>query len=218
MKAYRPVAISTLFLFLFAVVGTGMVALTFENTADRIAENERRALLQRLNEVIPAERHDNDVFSDVLYVTNSELLGTSEPVPVYRARKDGWPVAAVLAPVAPDGYNGAIRLLVAINVDGTLAGVRVVQHHETPGLGDAIEAERSDWILTFKGKSLGNPPAEGWRVRRDGGTFDQFTGATITPRSIVKAVKNTLIYVQEHHDALYDRTSASDVQEKRDNS
>ncbi|MGD2075117.1 MAG: electron transport complex subunit RsxG [Gammaproteobacteria bacterium] len=205
MKAYRPVAISTLFLFLFAVVGTGMVALTFENTADRIAENERRALLQRLNEVIPAERHDNDVFSDVLYVTNSELLGTSEPVPVYRARKDGWPVAAVLAPVAPDGYNGAIRLLVAINVDGTLAGVRVVQHHETPGLGDAIEAERSDWILTFKGKSLGNPPAEGWRVRRDGGTFDQFTGATITPRAVVNAVRKALVYFQRHRQTLFER-------------
>jgi electron transport complex protein RnfG len=212
MKAYRPVLISTLFLFLFAVVGTGMVALTFENTSHRIAENERRALLQRLNEVIPAERHDNEIFKDVVYVTNSELLGTSAPVPVYRARKDGWPVAAVLAPVAPDGYNGAIRLLVAINVDGTLAGVRVVRHRETPGLGDAIEADRSDWILQFDGKSLGNPPVERWKVRRDGGAFDQLTGATITPRAVVNAVRKALLYFRMHHQTLFERQPRQDAE------
>ena len=211
MTAYRPVLISTLFLFLFAVVGTGMVALTFENTSDRIAENERRALLQRLNEVITAERHDNEIFHDVVYVKNSELLGTSAPVPIYRARKDGWPVAAVLAPVAPDGYNGAIRLLVAINVDGTLAGVRVIQHRETPGLGDAIEAERSDWIRQFEGKSLGKPPVEGWKVKRDGGAFDQLTGATITPRAVVNAVRKALLYFRTHREMLFERAPPQDA-------
>jgi electron transport complex protein RnfG len=205
MKAYRPILISSVFLFLFAIIGSGMVALTFESTEQRIAENERRALLQRLNEVIPADRHDNDIFNDIVYVRDSELLGTSEPVPVYRARKDGWPVAAVLAPVAPDGYSGPIRLLVAVNADGTLAGVRIVQHRETPGLGDAIEAERSDWIQDFKGKSLGNPPAERWKVKRDGGAFDQFTGATITPRAVVKAVRKALIYFQAHRQVLFEK-------------
>jgi len=197
MRAYRPILVSALFLLLFAVVGSGMVALTFDGTRERIADNERRALLQRLDEVISAERHDNDIFNDVIYVTDSEL------VPVYRARKDGTPVAVVLAPVAPDGYSGAIRLLVAINVDGSLAGVRVARHQETPGLGDAIEAERSDWILDFTGKSLGKPPLEAWKVRRDGGVFDQFTGATITPRAVVKAVRKALLYFEAKQKALF---------------
>ncbi len=107
MTVYRPIALSAAFLFLFAVIGAGLVAFTFDSTAEKIADNERRALLKSLNELVPEQRYDNDIFSDVVYVRNSELLGTSEPVPVYRARKDGWPVAAVLAPVAPDGYSWA---------------------------------------------------------------------------------------------------------------
>lgn len=204
--SYRPVLISTIFLFLFAVIGSGLVSFTFDSTAERIADNQRKALLKSLNELVPSDRYDNDIFADTLYVNSSELLGTDDPVPVYRARKNGWPVAAVLAAVAPDGYSGAIRLLVAVNLDGTLAGVRVVQHRETPGLGDAIEAERSDWILGFKGKSLTNPVKKGWKVKRDGGTFDQFTGATITPRAVVKAVHKALLYFQLHAHSLFEQS------------
>jgi len=196
--SYRPILISAVFLFLFAVTGSGLVSFTHESTAERIADNQRKALLKSLNEVVTPDRYDNNIFHDVVYAQNSELLGTDEPVPVYRARKGGWPVAAVLAPVAPDGYNGAIRLLIAINLDGTLAGVRVVEHRETPGLGDGIEAERSGWILGFNSKSLNNPSQKDWKVKRDGGIFDQFTGATITPRAVVKAVKEALIYYQLH--------------------
>ncbi len=203
MTAYRPIAISAGFLFVFAIIGSGMVAFTFDTTAEKIAENERRALLKSLNEVVPADRYDNDIFTDIVYVRDSELLGSREPVPVYRARRQGWPVAAVLAPLAPDGYNGTIRLLVAINLDGTLAGVRVVQHRETPGLGDGIEAERSDWILGFNGRSLRDPVPERWKVKRDGGAFDQFTGATITPRAVVKAVKDALLYFRLHGQTLF---------------
>ncbi len=202
--SYRPVLVSSLFLFLFAVVGSGVVAYTHDHTAERIHDNERRALLKSLNEIIPADRYDNDIFHDILYVRHKELLGTDKPVPVYRARKNGWPVAAVLAPVAPDGYNGNIRLLVAINLDGTLAGVRVVQHRETPGLGDGIETSNSDWILGFTGKSLENPGKDGWKVKRDGGEFDQFTGATITPRAVVKAVHNALLYYRIHGHELFE--------------
>lgn len=200
---YRPILISTLFLFLFAVAGSGLVAYTHDNTAARIADNQRRALLKSLNELVPGDQYDNDIYTDILYVQNSELLGTDESVPVYRARKGGWPVAAVLAPIAPDGYNGEIRLLVAIRLDGTLAGVRVVQHRETPGLGDHVEAERSDWILGFAGKSLQNPGKGSWKVKRDGGVFDQFTGATITPRAVVTAVKKALLYYKAQGDRLF---------------
>jgi electron transport complex protein RnfG len=205
VSSYRPVFISASFLLVFAVVGSGLVAFTFDSTEERIAENQRRALLKSLNELVPADRYDNNIFSDILLVHNPELLGTNEPVPVYRARKGGWPVAAVLALVAPDGYNGSIRLLVAVNLDGTLAGVRVVQHRETPGLGDGIEVNRSDWILGFDGKSLSNPGKKGWRVKRDGGRFDQFTGASITPRAVVKAVHKALLYFKQSKQHLFER-------------
>ena len=190
-------------LALFAVVGTGMVATTYEGTRERIAENERQALLDSLSTIVPAERMDNDIVTDLMSVTDPDMLGTPDPVPVYRARKEGKPVAAVLAPVAPDGYSGNIRLLVGINHDGTLAGVRVVAHKETPGLGDPIEAQKSDWILGFDGKSLSNPEESGWAVKKDGGIFDQFTGATITPRAVVGAVHRSLQYFNAHRDELF---------------
>lgn len=195
--------ISAIFLFLFAIVGTGFVAYTFDSTEERIADNQRRALLKSLHQLVPEDLYDNDIYADILYVRHSKLLGSDEPVPVYRARKNGWPVAAVLAPIAPDGYNGGIRLLVAIQLNGNLAGVRVVQHRETPGLGDGIEAERSDWILGFDGKSLLDPEENQWKVKRDGGTFDQFTGATITPRAVVKAVKEALLYYEAYGHTLF---------------
>lgn len=190
-------------LALFAVAGTSLVALTHEATDERIAANQRAATLATLHELVPEERYDNDPVTDAITVTAPQALGSREPLTVYRARRDGEPVAAVLTAVAPDGYGGPIRLLVAINHDGTLAGVRVVNHSETPGLGDAIEAERSDWIHDFAGRSLGNPPLEDWRVEKDGGTFDQFTGATITPRAVVAAVRRALQYYEEHRRELF---------------
>ena len=199
---WKNMLVSAMLLALFAVVGTGLVAFTYQSTAERIAHNEREALLSSLHTLVPATRLDNDPITDRIEVRDP-LLGTDEPVSVFRGRKDGKPVALMLAPVAPDGYGGDIKLLVAINHDGTLAGVRVVSHHETPGLGDRIEAERSDWILHFAGRSLANPKPERWKVKKDGGVFDQFTGATITPRAVVKAVYNTLRYVQAHQQALY---------------
>jgi electron transport complex protein RnfG len=112
-------------------------------------------------------------------------------------------VAAVFSVVARGGYAGDIELLVGVRADGRVAGVRVVEHHETPGLGDGIEADKSDWIRGFDGRSLGDPPREDWAVRRDGGDFDQFTGATITPRAVVEAVRDTLIYFEDHRDQVF---------------
>lgn len=188
---------------LFAVLGTALLALTYDHTHERIAANEREALLRTLHALVPPTRHDNDIFNDTIEVVAPELLGTTRPVTVYRARRNGQPVAAVLAAVAPDGYNGSIKLLVAVDYDGTLAGVRVVSHRETPGMGDLIEAERSDWITRFAGRSLDNPARTGWKVKRDGGVFDQFTGATITPRAVVKAVHNCLLYYASNRARLF---------------
>ncbi len=189
----------------FAVAGVAMVAFTWKNTAPRIAENQRHVLTGRLHEILPAEAHDNDLLDDAITVTDPELLGTPSPVTVYRAYKNGAPVAALFTAVAPDGYSGPIYLLVGVHADGRVAGVRVLSHRETPGLGDPIEIERSGWITGFDGRSLGDPPPAQWDVKRYGGMFDQFTGATITPRAVVRAVKNTLIYFERHRDEIFER-------------
>jgi len=200
---YRQIIITTIILLLFAIIGTALVVYTFDHTRERISANERATLLRKLHQLIPQELHDNVLLDDTLTIINTPLLGTLEPVTVYRARKAGQPVALVITPVAPDGYSGIIKLLVGINVDGTLNGVRVVTHRETPGLGDAIDEKRSDWIHIFDNKSLQDPPLERWAVKKDGGDFDQLTGATITPRAVVKAIRQTLLYYRDNKDALF---------------
>ena len=200
---WRSVLRAGIILGLFAVLGTELVAFSYRTTAERIEENRRAVLLRSLNQLLPSQAYDNNLLGDVTTVYAHTLLGTSKPVIVYRARRGEEPVAVAFMPVAPDGYGGAIRLLVGIYADGTLAGVRVIEHKETPGLGDVIEAKRSDWILSFNGRSLTDPIPEKWKVERDGGVFDQFTGATITPRAVVKAVYNSLRFFQEQKETLF---------------
>lgn len=199
----RQVLLSGVFLWLFAVIGTTLVALTEYSTRAAIADNERALLLRNLYALLPAAELDNDIADDTLALPASLLLGTDEVSLVYRARRAGAPVAAVFNSIAPNGYNGRIHLLVGVYVDGSLAGVRIVKHAETPGLGDAVELRKSPWVLGFDGKSLDEPTTPGWRVKRDGGEFDQFTGATITPRAVVRAVHNTLLYYRAHADMIF---------------
>lgn len=188
---------------LYALGGTLLLAVTWRFTADRIGEEERRTRQQTLYEIVPRETHTNEMLDDTIQVTAPDALGTERPVTVYRARRNGEPYAVAMEVVAPNGYSGPIRLLVGIRADGTLAGVRVVAHQETPGLGDKIEASKTDWIRQFQGLSLGNPPASDWAVREDGGDFDSFTGATVTPRAVVGAIKRALIYFAEHKQRLF---------------
>ncbi|MBT3205865.1 MAG: electron transport complex subunit RsxG [Gammaproteobacteria bacterium] len=195
--------ISGFLLWFFSVIGTTLVAFTQQNTLELIAANEKKVLLRNLYALIPSDQMDNDIALDTLQVTPSNLLGTDSESIVYRARKQDEPVAVVFNTIAPGGYSGNIYLLIAVYDDGTLAGVRAVKHNETPGLGDAIEIRKSEWILGFDGKSLIDPIVDFWKVKRDGGHFDQITGATITPRAIVKAVKNTLDYYELNRKRLY---------------
>jgi Na+-translocating ferredoxin:NAD+ oxidoreductase subunit G len=201
----RQILISGAFLCLFAVVGTTLVALTEYSTNAAIAENERQLLLRNLYALLPRDRLDNDIATDTVELPATALLGTDSSSVAYRARRGGEPVAVVFNSIAPDGYSGRIYLLVGVYVDGSVAGVRVVKHAETPGLGDAVELRKSDWITGFDGKSLTNPNSDGWKVKRDGGEFDQFTGATITPRAVVRAVHNTLLYYRRNADMLFDQ-------------
>ncbi len=195
----------------FAVAGVGLVAVTHALTLERTAANERAATLRKVAGVIPPEYMDNDPLQDLIEVSDPDLLG-GETTRVYRIRGDGKPLAVVLDPIVPYGYMGPIKLLVSVLTDGTLGGVRVLAHRETPGLGDKIELAKSDWVLGFNGKSLKNPPEAKWRVKRDGGVFDQFAGATITPRAIVGAVKNTLRFVEQRGTSLYDRPASATPQ------
>lgn len=199
----RQILLSGIFLWLFAVAGTSIVAFTEKYTRDTIKENERRVLLRNLHALLPPDRLDNNLATDTLSLPASALLGTEGPSTAYLARLRGQPVAVIFNSIAPRGYSGKIHLLVGVYRDGSIAGVRVIKHAETPGLGDAIEVRKSDWIKRFDFKSLLNPSLERWQVKRDGGDFDQFSGATITPRAVVAAVKNTLLYYRQNTDRLF---------------
>lgn len=188
---------------LFAAGGTALVVGVHQLTATRIAASQQQELRHILQTLAPTDSHDNDLLQDTLAVFDRSLLGHDHPETLWRARQQGRITCVLLPVTAPDGYNGRIRLLVAVRADGTLAGVRVLSHHETPGLGDAIDSDKSSWIQTFTGRSLFAMSASDWQVRKDGGLIDQFTGATITPRAVVKAVHQALLYVRQHYDTLF---------------
>lgn len=200
----HPVVRSGLLLGIIALLGTALLAGVNNLTYERIIEQEKRRVLQQLNEIVPVVSYNNDLLEDVIKIEAADFFRHPAPVTVYRARLDGQPVSVMMIVTAPDGYNGDIRLLVGINAAGTILGVRVISHRETPGLGDPIEAEKNDWILGFTQKSLNNPGSDGWAVKRDGGDFDQFTGATISPRAVVRAVHTTLLYFQANKQALFE--------------
>lgn len=210
----RSISKNSALLAAFAAATAGLIAFTFTSTAGRISDAERRAAQRALFEVVPKSRHNNDLLSDTLTIPaeDAATLRLNDPALVHVARQDGEPVAFLFTSTAPDGYSGDIRLLIGINVDGTVAGVRALRHAETPGLGDKIELAKSRWILGFDGKSLGNPSLSGWAVKKDGGEFDQFAGATITPRAVVKQVKTVLQYVQDHRDELLSRAGTQAVE------
>lgn len=190
----------------FALVTAGILAFTFLKTKDKIAEEERRAAQKALIEIVPLSRHDNDILTDVWTIPENKLndLGLKDIAQVHIARKFNQAVAVIIPSVAPDGYSGDIKLIIGVNIDGSIAGVRVISHKETPGLGDKVDLNKDDWILGFEEKSLQNPVTELWKVKKDGGEFDQFTGATITPRAVVKRVKQTLEFYAENRSSIID--------------
>lgn len=205
---------NSLLLAAFALVTAGVLAGTYQLTRDKIADAERLAAQQALFEIVPRQSHTNDLLQDTIPVPPEawEQLGLVTGAEIHLARKNGKVIAAIISTVAPDGYSGAIRLLVGVKRNGSVAGVRVLSHNETPGLGDKVELKKSDWILTFAEKSLGQPPAEDWQVKKDGGVFDQFTGATITPRAVVNQVRRVLEFVEEYRGSIFPDTSQADAQ------
>lgn len=193
-------------LALFALVTVGAVAVTYIGTQQRIIDNVLAAQAKALNDIVPITEHDNVLLNDTVALTqlrNVHRLGPiSDDAVAYQARLDGQTHTVILPVVAPNGYTTAIRLLVGINQHGDIVGVRVIEHKETPGLGDKIDLRKSDWVLDFNQKTRFNPNEKGWAVKKDGGEFDQFTGATITPRAVVAAVYQSLLFFEEHQATL----------------
>lgn len=190
-------------LVFFSVLATAVLASTYFMTHDAIVKSEQAEKLKLINQIVPSALFDNDIIQDKLSIPASELLGTEDVTTAYRARLKGEPSAVVLESVAPDGYSGRIAMILAVRANGELAGVRVVAHKETPGLGDYIELPKGTWIKGFDGKSRAVYKDADWKVKKDGGQFDYMAGATITPRAIVKAVNKALIYYGENRDQLF---------------
>lgn len=208
-KSALTIAVSknTKILALFAIACTVAVGLVNELTKDRIKKQEQQHLLKTLHSIIEPSRYDNDIANDCIMMSAPEL-GLNKVHTAYIARKSGQVIAVAMTSTAPKGYNGNIDFIMAINNDGSVSGVRVLKHQETPGLGDKIELRKSDWIISFTGKKSLSEDDSRWAVNKDNGMFDQFTGATITPRAVVEGVKNTLNYFTKNKASLLTRPNA----------
>ena len=186
----------------FALLASVLLGFADLATRDEIQLRLEEDLKASLDEVIPSELHDNDLLADNVVVPSTDAnIGAAETT-VYLAKKADTITAVCFKLVAPDGYSGPISLVMGIDKNGEILGVRVIAHTETPGLGDKIEISKSKWILDFKGKSLDNLSKAQWAVKKDGGVFDQFAGATITPRKTTQAIKRGLEFFRAHKKEL----------------
>ncbi|WP_261817003.1 electron transport complex subunit RsxG [Vibrio gallicus] len=207
----RTIRKNGLVLALFAVISTGIVAVTNLLTKDTIQQQRTAQLQGLLNQVVPNQLHDNELYSNCVALSGDEV-GSKEPLPMYIATQANKPVAVALEAIAPDGYNGSIKLLIGVDLYGNVLGVRVLEQNETPGLGDKIDLRVSDWILSFTNKVITQDNHDLWHVRKDGGQFDQFTGATITPRAVVKAVYNAGLYFKKNQQTILNNSPQCEVQ------
>jgi electron transport complex protein RnfG len=199
-EMFAAIRRSTAGIGIFAVVTAGVIAITQVATQERIEANVAEAQARALYEIVP--RSVDDRLHEHAFTLDAPELDLDQPRQAWQAIVDGSVQTVILPVVAPDGYSGDIRLLVGINRDETIAGVRVLSHKETPGLGDKIEPSKSDWLDSFVGRSSSGPGDTNWAVKKDGGQFDQFTGATITPRAVVNATGRALQYFRVHRDRL----------------
>jgi electron transport complex protein RnfG len=196
---------------LFAALTTALIAGIYLGTKEQIVAAERAAEARQLLEIMPETLHNNSLVDDSFSIEDSNgLLGLREARRGYIAKVDDRVVGVILPATARDGYSGDIRLLIGVLADGRVAGVRVVSHRETPGLGDAIDLRKSPWVLGFNDRSLNSPPPRDWTVKKDGGAFDQFTGATITPRAVVDATRKALEYARLNRAQWYGENHSND--------
>ena len=210
MKWLASIGLSGAVLALFAAITSVAIGWTYLGTKAQIDLEVRRAEARQLLEIFPPGTHDNDIVDDVFEVAaETALLGIRETRQGYRVRQGNKVIGVILPTTARDGYSGDIRALIGIRLDGSVAGVRVVAHRETPGLGDKVDLRKSDWILEFNERSLTNPVLSGWNVEKEGGVFDQFTGATVTPRAVILATRRALEYATLNAATLFETEADS---------
>ena len=210
MKWLASIGLSGTVLALFAAITSVAIGWTYLGTKAQIDLEVRRAEARQLLEIFPPDTHDNEIVDDVFQVApETTLLGIRESRQGYRVRQGNTVVGVILPATARDGYSGDIRALVGVRRDGSVAGVRVVAHRETPGLGDKVDLRKSDWVLDFNERSLTNPELSGWNVEKEGGVFDQFTGATVTPRAVILATRRALEYATLNAAILFETEADS---------
>jgi electron transport complex protein RnfG len=202
----------------FALVGTFMLATIYQITREPISKNEAEARLALFEQVLPEGTYDNDILNTQITLEPNALLGNQHNTVANIALLKHQPVAIILEAIARDGYSGDIKLLIAIRMDGSISGVRVISHKETPGLGDYIDILRNDWISLFRNESLAKTIEKQWKVKKDGGQFDYMVGATITPRAVIKKVKETLLYFQAEKETILKLIKESKVQKSNSES
>lgn len=190
-------------LAVIAALCTSLVAATYHLTADRIAANDKALLEQSLHPALADLFYDGGVSESLLVLPPPHELPGSDKALIYRVYANEEPVAALFVVTARDGFSGPIRILVGVDITGVVTGIRILQHRETPGLGDKIVASRSDWVHQFTGRSIVDPGPGKWAIGRDGGQFDQLTGASVTPRAVIKAMRDTLIYFDTHKTEIF---------------
>ncbi len=201
-------------LFVFVIIFTGLLSGAYLWTKPAIEASAAEEKMKLVDEVLPRSEYDNALLADTITLPPTPELGLADPTALYRARKGGQPVAMVFESVAPDGYAGKIRLIVAVRADGQVAGVRVTQHKETPGLGDYIEVKKDKnkthpWITQFAGLSLAQVADNEWKVKKDGGRIDYHAGATVTPRAVSKAVLKAVKWAAANRDQIFAETGAA---------
>ncbi|MFM2396427.1 MAG: hypothetical protein RLZZ434_1009 [Pseudomonadota bacterium] len=187
----------------FAFIGTLLLASVFDVTRAPIEDSEKAARLSLFKEILPAENYDNDLLASQVTIAPNALLGNRLPSIANVAKQKQQTAGVILEAIAHDGYSGDIKLLIAIRADGSISGVRVLAHKETPGLGDYIDIAHGNWIKLFDNESLQKTPLEKWQVKKDGGQYDYMVGATITPRAVVKSVKQALQFYQQNKQTLF---------------
>lgn len=208
--ATRDISLAgTVLVLVLATVGAGAaIDAAYEWSRDRVAAHERAELVARLNSVLDPALSNRDLTTTRVVVSDEALLGSATPVDAFVVDDGTRPVATVLSVIAPHGYNAPIQLLVGLSPQGVVTGARVVRHRETVGLGDAIDSAKSRWILQFDARALVAPERALWAIRSDDGAFDAISGATVTSRAVVSAVKNALLYFERHRDTLYAAATA----------
>ncbi|MDI6746725.1 MAG: electron transport complex subunit RsxG [Rhodocyclaceae bacterium] len=199
---------TAMILLVFTLAFTALMAQVYQLTRPIIEATMLDAKRRLIAEVLPEDSYDNDLLADAIELPPIAALGLDAPTRLYRARRAGQPVALVLEAAAPDGYSGRIGLIVAVQADGRLSAVRVTQHKETPGLGDYVDPKKDrdkaqPWITQFNGRHFGDTPREQWRVKKDGGAFDQRAGATISARAVTRATGRALGWAVDRAAVLY---------------